>query len=44
MQRRVPSIEKIKRLIGYVPTKTLDDVLISIIDYIKKQFPLEKRA
>src|SRR4051794_2061006 len=27
MQRRVPSLEKAKRLIGYQPTRTLDDVI-----------------
>lgn len=27
MQRRVPSLEKAKRLIGYQPTRTLDDII-----------------
>ena len=27
MQRRVPSIEKAKRLIGYQPTRSLDDII-----------------
>ena len=27
MQRRVPSLEKAKRLIGYEPTRTLDDII-----------------
>ena len=27
MQRRVPSLEKARRLIGYQPTRTLDDII-----------------
>lgn len=27
MQRRVPSLEKAKRLVGYQPTRTLDDII-----------------
>jgi UDP-glucose 4-epimerase len=27
MQRRVPSLEKARRLVGYKPTKTLDDII-----------------
>ncbi len=33
MQRRVPSIEKLHRLIGYVPRCSLDDTLRRVIDY-----------
>lgn len=31
MQRRVPSLEKIMRCIGYRPATTLDDLLESVI-------------
>jgi UDP-glucose 4-epimerase len=27
MKRRVPSLDKVKRLIGYQPTRTLDDII-----------------
>jgi UDP-glucose 4-epimerase len=27
MQRRVPSLDKVKQLIGYQPTRTLDDII-----------------
>lgn len=33
MQRRMPSIEKISRLIGYQPTYTLDQILMSVIQF-----------
>jgi UDP-glucose 4-epimerase len=33
MQRRVPSIEKIQRLIGFTPRYQLDDILRRVIDY-----------
>lgn len=33
MQRRVPSIEKLARLIGYAPRYTLDDTLRRVIEY-----------
>jgi len=35
MQRRVPSIEKINKLIGFKPKTNLDDILLSVIDYFK---------
>ena len=35
MQRRVPSLEKINRLIGYQPRFTLKDTLMRIIEYEK---------
>jgi len=35
MLRRVPSLEKINRLIGYEPQYSLDDVLKRVIDYEK---------
>ena len=33
MLRRVPSLERAKRLIGYEPTRTLDDILQDVIAY-----------
>ncbi len=33
MRRRVPSIEKLNRLIGYSPRCSLDDILRRVIDY-----------
>jgi UDP-glucose 4-epimerase len=37
MNRRVPSIEKISRLVGYKPNLKLDEALNRIIDYEKKR-------
>jgi UDP-glucose 4-epimerase len=31
MQRRVPDLSKARRLIGYAPTRTLDDVIDDIL-------------
>ena len=36
MQRRVPSLERIKEAIGFGPVKTLDETLNTIIDYWQK--------
>ena len=33
MLRRVPALERAKRLIGYQPTHSLDDILHDVIDY-----------
>lgn len=33
MQRRVPSIEKIKKLVGWEPTTSLEDIVKSVIEY-----------
>lgn len=35
MQRRVPSIEKINRLVGFKPETSLDDIIDSVIAYQK---------
>lgn len=40
MQRRVPSLEKAKRLIGYQPTRTLDE----IINDVARQFSEELKS
>jgi len=37
MERRVPSLEKIRQFIGYKPKIGLDEVLARIIDYKKQQ-------
>ncbi len=36
MQRRVPSLEKLKSLIGYTPDTPLDDILYDVIEYFKR--------
>jgi UDP-glucose 4-epimerase len=36
MQRRVPDLSKVKNLIGYEPTQTLDQTLERVIDYFSK--------
>lgn len=36
MQRRVPGIEKIKKLVGFEPKTDLDMILDSVINYLKK--------
>jgi UDP-glucose 4-epimerase len=36
MQRRVPDITKVRQLIGYEPTLTLDQTLGRVIDYFSK--------
>ena len=33
MQRRVPSLEKIKKFTGYVPATNLDQIIQSVVDY-----------
>jgi UDP-glucose 4-epimerase len=37
MPRRVPSLERVKSLIGYETENTLDDILIQVIDYFRKK-------
>ncbi len=37
MQRRVPSIEKVQRLIGFSPRYQLDDILKRVIDYERER-------
>ena len=36
MQRRVPSLEKAKRLIGYQPTRSLDDIINDVADELRQ--------
>ena len=35
MQRRVPSIEKIKSLIGFAPQTDLNSIIDAVVEYIK---------
>ncbi|MBW2154692.1 MAG: GDP-mannose 4,6-dehydratase [Deltaproteobacteria bacterium] len=37
MHRRVPSIEKIKKLIGFEPKTDLDTILSNVVDSVKRQ-------
>ena len=37
MQRRVPSIEKANRLIGYQPTRTLEDIINDVAEEFRSQ-------
>jgi len=37
MRRRVPDVSKVKKLLGYYPERTLDDVLIKTIEYFNNK-------
>ncbi len=37
MPRRVPDLTRIKGLIGYEPKHDLDDILVQVIDYLRKK-------
>ena len=37
MRRRVPSLEKVNKLIGYKPSHSLDDILRRVIEYERSQ-------
>ena len=37
MERRVPSIEKVTRLIGFEPNENLDDIIREIVGYMKTE-------
>ena len=39
MQRRVPSLEKAKRLVGYQPTRTLDDIINDVANEQRASAP-----
>ena len=41
MQRRVPSLEKAKRLIGYQPTRTLDDIINDVAEEFRDELKAE---
>ncbi len=40
MPRRVPDIEKIRRLVGYEPRVQLEEILANVIDYFRGDRPL----
>ena len=42
MRRRVPSLEKAKKLIGYQPTRTLDDIINDVADEFRQEAPETK--
>ena len=37
MPRRLPDLAKVSALIGYRPRYTLDDILVEVIDYIRRR-------
>jgi UDP-glucose 4-epimerase len=37
MQRRVPSLDKAKQLIGYQPTRSLDDIINDVADEFRRE-------
>ncbi|PYT16890.1 MAG: nucleoside-diphosphate sugar epimerase [Acidobacteria bacterium] len=39
MQRRVPDLSRARKLVGFRPKATLDDILKSVIDHIRAQRP-----
>lgn len=41
MQRRVPSLEKAKELIGYSPTRTLEDIINDVADRFHREIKME---
>src|SRR4029079_7032749 len=42
MRRRVPSLEKAKKLIGYQPTRSLDDIINDVADAFRQEAPETK--
>lgn len=41
MQRRVPSLEKASRLVGYKPTRTLEDIINDVAEQFHKEIKYE---
>lgn len=41
MQRRVPSLEKAKRLVGYQPTRTLEDIINDVAEQFREELKAE---
>ena len=37
MQRRLPSIEKVHGMIGWKPSRSLDEILHDVIEYVRGQ-------
>ena len=44
MQRRVPSLDKAKRLIGYQPTRTLDDIINDVAGEMRTNLSQSQNA
>ena len=44
MQRRVPSIERANKLIGFQPTRTLEDIINDVADQFRKEVKIETRT
>lgn len=44
MQRRVPALEKANRLIGYKPTRTLDDIINDVAEQFREEIKSETAA
>jgi len=42
MQRRVPSLEKARQMIGYQPTRTLDDIINDVAGELRQNKPESK--
>ena len=35
MRRRVPDLKRVKELIGWSPTQSLDQIIASVVDYLR---------
>ncbi len=44
MQRRVPSIEKARKLIGFKPTLTLEDIINDVVDQFRDEIIIESQS
>ena len=42
MSRRVPDLSRIRHLIGYRPTKTLDEILVAISAPLRERIPVRR--
>ena len=42
MQRRVPGIDKIRKVVGFQPRTDLDTILTRVIEYMRRDYDLEK--
>jgi hypothetical protein len=37
MPRRVPDLSKLNGLVGFLPRRSLDDILTNVIEYFRKK-------
>ena len=44
MQRRVPDIEKAKRLIGFQPTQTLENIINDVADQFREEIKTDSKS